>query len=160
MASMVKHILAKLEAQRVEAERQERRRIEYIIADRPDKRINFEDWRHWHMHGWFVCPKTKGRYHEYTCDKPECVAGFACQKMAKIGLRGNGDPLPRSMRPLCGAKTRAGGECKMRVVPGKERCKLHGGMSSGPKSPEGRERIAEAQRRRWRKHRQENGAVA
>ena len=30
-----------------------------------------------------------------------------------------------------------------------DRCRLHGGLSTGPKTPEGRARIAEAQRRRW-----------
>ena len=55
----------------------------------------------------------------------------------------------RSTLPLCGAKTRAGGECRMRVVAGKRRCRLHGGLSTGPRSEEGRARIAESNRRRW-----------
>ena len=38
----------------------------------------------------------------------------------------------------------------MRVVPGKRRCRFHGGLSTGPRTMEGRARIAEAQRRRWR----------
>ncbi|MCZ6497927.1 MAG: HGGxSTG domain-containing protein [Gammaproteobacteria bacterium] len=59
------------------------------------------------------------------------------------------------MRPLCGAQTRTGGECKMRVEPGKQRCRFHGGMSTGPKTTEGRARIAEAQRRRWQRWRDE-----
>jgi hypothetical protein len=53
------------------------------------------------------------------------------------------------MRPRCGAKTRGGDVCKMRVEPGKRRCRFHGGKSTGPKTPEGRARIAEAQRLRW-----------
>jgi hypothetical protein len=51
--------------------------------------------------------------------------------------------------PNCNARTRAGGKCKMRPVAGRERCRLHGGLSTGPKTQEGRERIVEAQRRRW-----------
>ncbi len=51
-------------------------------------------------------------------------------------------------RPLCGAKTRAGTPCRMVVVEGRDRCRLHGGMSTGPKTAEGRERIAESNRRR------------
>jgi hypothetical protein len=31
------------------------------------------------------------------------------------------------------------------------RCRLHGGKSTGPKTPEGRARIAEAQRARWQR---------
>ena len=49
----------------------------------------------------------------------------------------------------CGAKTRRGTYCKMMPVPGKKRCRLHGGLSTGPKTEEGRLRIAEAQRKRW-----------
>ena len=32
----------------------------------------------------------------------------------------------------CAARTRSGGECKRRPVPGKARCRLHGGESTGP----------------------------
>lgn len=49
----------------------------------------------------------------------------------------------------CGAKTRQGTPCRMQPMPWSKRCRLHGGLSTGPKTPEGRERIAEAQRRRW-----------
>jgi DNA-binding transcriptional regulator YiaG len=54
-----------------------------------------------------------------------------------------------SNRQLCGARTRKGGRCKAKPLPGKRRCKFHGGMSTGPRTREGRQRIAEAQRRRW-----------
>lgn len=50
----------------------------------------------------------------------------------------------------CGAKTRRGGHCRARPIPGKTRCKFHGGLSTGPKTTEGKARIAEAQRRRWK----------
>lgn len=73
-------------------------------------------------------------------------------------------PLPQSLsasdecpplvekpeRELCGAKTRKGCPCRLKSEPGKRRCKFHGGKSTGPKTVEGRARIAEAQRRRWR----------
>ncbi|MDO8982864.1 helix-turn-helix transcriptional regulator [Cypionkella sp.] len=52
-------------------------------------------------------------------------------------------------RVICGAKTRKGGQCRNKSEPGKSRCKFHGGKSTGAKTPEGLERIAEAQRRRW-----------
>jgi hypothetical protein len=58
-------------------------------------------------------------------------------------------PGRRKGRRLCGAKTRAGGSCQVRAEPGKARCRFHGGKSTGPKTPAGRARIAEAQRRRW-----------
>ena len=52
----------------------------------------------------------------------------------------------------CGARTRAGAQCR-RMGLGNGRCPNHGGLSSGPKSIAGRTRIAEAQRRRWAKWR-------
>jgi hypothetical protein len=61
--------------------------------------------------------------------------------------------VPKSTRPKCGAKTRAGAACKATVclrndgTPAK-RCRLHGGRSTGPTSPEGRAAIAESNRRR------------
>jgi DNA-binding transcriptional regulator YiaG len=53
----------------------------------------------------------------------------------------------------CGARTRKGTPCKCKALPGKQRCKFHGGMSTGPKTAEGRARIAEAPRRRWAEYR-------
>ncbi|QDA56019.1 hypothetical protein FHQ07_01135 [Thermomonas aquatica] len=45
-------------------------------------------------------------------------------------------------RPLCGAKTRKGFPCVRKVVPGKARCPNHGGLSTGPKTAEGKARAA------------------
>lgn len=36
-------------------------------------------------------------------------------------------------RVTCGAKTRKGTPCRAKSMPGKRRCKLHGGMSTGPR---------------------------
>lgn len=52
-------------------------------------------------------------------------------------------------RVPCGAQTRQGHPCKLLSEPGRRRCKFHGGRSTGPRTAEGRARIAEAQRRRW-----------
>jgi len=57
---------------------------------------------------------------------------------------------------LCGARTRRGSRCKCKAIEtkrGKMRCRLHGGLSTGPKTCEGRARIAEAQRKRWAEYR-------
>jgi hypothetical protein len=43
----------------------------------------------------------------------------------------------------CGAKTRGGAACLCPAMRN-GRCRLHGGLSTGPKSPEGRERISVA----------------
>lgn len=50
---------------------------------------------------------------------------------------------------LCGAKTRSGGSCLHKAIPGKTRCRFHGGKSTGPKTAGGKALIAEAQRKRW-----------
>ena len=52
---------------------------------------------------------------------------------------------------FCEAKTRRGTACRRRPLRGKRRCRLHGGLSTGPRTVEGRARIAEAQRERWRR---------
>lgn len=56
---------------------------------------------------------------------------------------------PLSTPAICGAQTRKGTQCRAKALPGKARCKFHGGASTGPKTQKGRDRIAEAQRRRW-----------
>lgn len=49
----------------------------------------------------------------------------------------------------CGARarTRGGLPCQARPVKGKTRCRLHGGHSTGPRTPEGLERSRKA---RWK----------
>nr|WP_273544913.1 HGGxSTG domain-containing protein [Heliomarina baculiformis] len=53
--------------------------------------------------------------------------------MKELGLDKGENPSPKNKRPSCGAKTRTGGQCQMKVVPGKRRCRLYGGLSTGPK---------------------------
>ncbi len=38
-------------------------------------------------------------------------------------------------RNICGARTRNGGVCRKPPTPGKKRCHMHGGKSTGPKNP-------------------------
>ena len=95
-----------------------------------------------------ICPKTEDRHvdHRLICDA--CAEG-ECAALQELGLDVNHAPLPRKSRPACGARTRTGTPCRMKIEPGKRRCRLHGGLSTGPKTKEGRIRIAEAQRKRW-----------
>lgn len=64
-------------------------------------------------------------------------------------LQARRDLVKATRRVRCGAKTRKGMPCQVKSEPGKRRCKFHGGRSTGAKTPEGKARIAEAQRRRW-----------
>ena len=70
------------------------------------------------------------------------------------GVRG-GDPNGPSV-PRCGAKTRAGTPCRGPAIRGRARCRMHGGKSRGPTTPEGRARIAAANTR----HGGRSGAMA
>src|SRR4051794_25851365 len=56
--------------------------------------------------------------------------------------------VPKQLLPECGAKCRDGHACRAKVVFGKERCRMHGGASTGPRTAAGRARIAESNRRR------------
>lgn len=67
------------------------------------------------------------------------------------------DAAAAKRRLRCGAKTRKGTPCRCKSEPGKRRCKFHGGMSTGAKTAEGRERIREAQRLRWARWRAMKG---
>jgi len=52
------------------------------------------------------------------------------------------DPTQSPTR--CGAKTRSGAPCAKLPMVGKRRCRLHGGLSTGPKTPAGRAAISAA----------------
>jgi hypothetical protein len=52
------------------------------------------------------------------------------------------------LKQTCGAYARStGNPCQAKALPN-GRCKNHGGMSTGPKTPKGRKAIAEATRQR------------
>lgn len=60
-----------------------------------------------------------------------------------VGLSWRFGPLWQGKR--CGAKTRGGHPCQKAALKGRERCRNHGGASTGPKTEAGRARIAAAQ---------------
>jgi len=97
---------------------------------------------------WRSCPATEHLHPDHQKACSECN-GKACERMHAKGLDDDGKPLPPTDRPSCGAKTRSGGTCGHKVIPGRIRCRFHGGKSTGPRTAEGRARIAEAQRKRW-----------
>jgi hypothetical protein len=105
--------------------------------------ITLAAWLSSHECDFFACPRRCT-----TCADPKCKIGSACLAMREIGLDGNGAPLRRRERPRCGARNRQGEPCAVRAEPGKARCRFHGGLSTGPRTIEGRARVAEAQRQR------------
>lgn len=100
-----------------------------------------------------TCPATRMQHADF---QKACCGCFVtgCKKLRKKGLDHYGDPLPVARRPACAAKRHDGLKCKEKVVPGKTKCRLHGGASTGPRTPAGKERIASAQRRRWAEFRE------
>src|SRR6516165_3518870 len=56
---------------------------------------------------------------------------------------------------FCNARTRSGGPCRSVALHGKQRCRLHGGASTGAKSLDGKQRQAEGRARYLRKVRGE-----
>jgi len=54
----------------------------------------------------------------------------------------------------CGALTRRGTRCSRKARPN-GRCPTHGGLSTGPRTAEGRKRIAAAQVARWQRWREQ-----
>lgn len=70
------------------------------------------------------CPAEKRTNPNYRRSCSQCL-NSNCKRMADLGLSDAGEPLPKNEHPKRGAKTRAGGLYKARVVPGKRRCRLH-----------------------------------
>ncbi len=51
----------------------------------------------------------------------------------------------------CGAKTHKGTPCQKAALKGKTRCRLHGGLSTGPRTAEGKARVAAAHTKHGRR---------
>jgi hypothetical protein len=65
-----------------------------------------------------------------------------CSGQSTLGLETRFGPDWPGLR--CLAKTRRGTECQKPAIKGRVRCQLHGGRSTGPRTVEGRARIAAA----------------
>ena len=61
-------------------------------------------------------------------------------------LRHGNEPGDYAKAPRCGARTRAGGCCRQPAMRN-GRCRLHGGLSTGPRTAAG---LARARRARWK----------
>ena len=60
----------------------------------------------------------------------------------------NGNPQGNpASAPRCVARTRKGSRCGCPAVHGKRRCRMHGGLSTGPRTAEG---LARSKRARWK----------
>lgn len=48
--------------------------------------------------------------------------------------------IEKPTRGKCGARTRKGQPCQAKAVQGKKRCRMHGGLSTGPHTSKGKAR--------------------
>lgn len=71
-----------------------------------------------------------------------------CYLCGRYGKRGNPRLNEVPPRRRCGAKTRSGTPCKHWAMKN-GRCRLHGGMSTGAKTPSGKARAIAALREGW-----------
>ena len=87
------------------------------------------------------------------------LVGLALREIASAGISPQGararpiwgvtaDTVSSRQKRECGARTRKGTPCRAKAF-ANGRCKFHGGLSTGPRTAEGRERIRQAQLRRW-----------
>lgn len=81
---------------------------------------------------WRSCPAERKKHPNYQKSCSKCD-GQICRRLEELGLDEGENPSAKNKRPSCGAKTRTGGQCQMKVVPGKRRCRLFAGLSTGPK---------------------------
>lgn len=64
-----------------------------------------------------------------------------------------GVPIGATHPDLCGARTKAGHPCRAMKLPGRKRCRWHGGASTGPRTEAGKAKVSEnltkARAKRW-----------
>jgi hypothetical protein len=78
-------------------------------------------------------------------------------RASRFGWLKNGNPPgDPSKAPRCGARTRSGGPCKSAGMRN-GRCRMHGGASTGPRTPEG---LARSKRAAWKHGRYSAEALA
>lgn len=107
--------------------------------------------------GWYVgaCEVCYGRWELRTKARVILAVGQNLRRCARLFLSFGRVDVPKAERPRCGARTRAGRPCRAPVVavdvPGgpsggdvRRRCRLHGGLSTGPTSAAGRMRALDA----------------
>jgi hypothetical protein len=64
-------------------------------------------------------------------------------------MKKNGYQVLWHEKVICGARNRKGVPCQCAPLPGKRRCKFHGGASTGPKTAEGKARSLAAMQTGW-----------
>jgi hypothetical protein len=90
-----------------------------------------------------ITPSTAG--HGLHCSFPPLPSTASLPPARRGRLRNGARPGDFLAAPRCGAHTRAGDGCRQPAM-ANGRCRLHGGLSTGPRTAEGRARCAAARR--------------
>jgi hypothetical protein len=106
--------------------------------------------------GFHVGPRPATRTRTATSSGVTRMRACARARHGVLSASPSANRKPAKLR--CEARTRAGTACRCKALKN-GRCKFHGGMSTGPRTLAGRQRIADAQRQRWRSHRAEERAA-
>ncbi len=85
-------------------------------------------------------PSTAGHGLQFSFPLPSTASLLADRRGR---LRNGAQPGDFLAAPRCGARTRCGDACRQPAMPNR-RCRMHGGLSTGPRTPEGRARCARA----------------
>jgi hypothetical protein len=86
-------------------------------------------------------PTTAG--HGLLCSLSPVLVPASLPPDRRGRLRNGARPGDFLAAPRCGARTRAGCACRQPAMKN-GRCRMHGGLSTGPRTPEGRERCRRA----------------
>jgi len=101
---------------------------------------------------WFCHLRSPSTYHALvTADNQ--IGGVPAWRWWKVACAERFQRAAKSQRPLCGARCRSGQPCRARRIVRADgtlarRCRMHGGLSCGPKTAAGRAAIAASNRRR------------
>ena len=92
---------------------------------------------------WRVADERKRIEDEYWAAKLDGRIPWRVSTATKMPILPAYPVFPEECRGMtCGAKTRAGTPCKRKDLYGNGRCKLHGGLSTGPKTKRGKRKSA------------------
>ena len=104
---------------------------------------------------------------QFGCRRGPDLVAWLAEMLPNADIRIRFLRAQRPDRPRCGARCRDGHACRAPAVwdtvrdrPANGRCKLHGGLSTGPKTPEGKQRCAAGRRAYWAARRAERVAGA
>jgi hypothetical protein len=76
----------------------------------------------------------------------DATSALSPEREKEIREQTTGGPYPR----ICAARTRRGTLCECKKLYKNGRCKFHGGLSTGPKTPEGKAKAAlNLEKARW-----------